>query len=120
MECLQYYSRYSQSPNSVRKQSIPEIFRRPLTPKSKAHMKDYYFYSTSGDGKFKDVREKGFCLRCYGSNHKANECKRYTKPCPTPCRNCMHLFHPTEQCKFYNQSGTSKPNSRSASLSRGK
>ena len=120
MECLQYYSRYSQSPNSVRKQSIPGIFRRPLTPKSKAHMKDFYFYNTSGDGKFKDVREKGFCLRCYGSNHRANECKRYTKPCPTPCRNCMHLFHPTEQCKFYNQSGTSKPNSRSASQTGGK
>ena len=120
LECLQYYSRYSQSPNSVRKQSIPGIFRRPLTPNSKAHLKTNYFYSTSGDGKFKDVRQKGFCLRCYGSDHKASLCKRYTRPCPTPCRNCMHLFHPTEDCKFYTQGGSSKPSSRSGSLSREK
>ena len=120
LECLQYYSRYSQSPNNVRKQPIPGIFQRPLTPNSKAHMKQNYFYSTSGDGKFKDVREKGYCLRCYGSNHKANVCKRYTRPCPTPCRNCMHLFHPTDQCKLYTQSGTSRPPSRSGSLPREK
>ena len=120
LECLQYYTRYSTSPNQIRKQSVPGIFRRPLTPKSKSHLQTTYFYSTSGDTKFKDVRTKGFCLRCYGSDHKASLCKRYTRPCPTPCRNCMHLFHPTEQCKFYNSSGSSRPSSRSGSLSREK
>ena len=120
LECLQYYTRYSTSPNQIRKQSVPGIFRRPLTPKSKSHLQTTYFYSTSGDTKFKDVRTKGFCLRCYGSDHLANACQRYTRPCPVPCRNCMHLFHPTEQCKFYNSSGKSRPSSRSGSSSREK
>ena len=44
MECLQYYSRYSKSPNEVRKKSIPSIFRRPLTPRSKEHLKKNYFF----------------------------------------------------------------------------
>ena len=56
LECLQFYSRYSTSPNEVRKQSVPGIFRRPLTPKSKQHMKKTYFFATSGDTRFKDVR----------------------------------------------------------------
>ena len=120
LESLQYYSRFSTSPNHVRKQSVPGIFRRALTPKSKAHLKETYFYTTSGDTKFKDVREKGFCLRCYGSNHRASLCRLYTSPTPTPCRNCMHLFHPTEQCKFYNPGGISRPSSRSGSLPREK
>jgi hypothetical protein len=120
LECLQYYSRYSTSPNEVRKQSVPGIFRRPLTPKSKEHMKKTYFYATSGDTRFKDVRQKGYCLRCYGSNHRANLCKVYTRPTPTPCRQCMHLFHPTELCKFYHEGGTSRPASGSRSSSQGK
>jgi hypothetical protein len=91
LECLQYYSRYSTSPNPVRKQFVPGIFRRALTPKSKEHLKTTYFYSTSGDTKFKDVREKGHCLRCYGSDHRASTCQVYTRPTPTPCRHCMHL-----------------------------
>ena len=104
----------------VRKQSVPGIFCRPLTPRSKSHLKKTYFYSTSGDSKFKDVREKGFCLRCYGNNHRASACKTYTSPTPTPCRNCMHLFHPTEKCKFYNAEGKSRPSSRPRSSSREK
>ena len=113
MECLQYYSRYSKSPNEVRKKSIPSIFRRPLTPRSKEHLKKNYFFTTSGDTKFQDVRQKGFCLRCYGSNHKANSCRIYPSPTPTPCRNCMHLFHETAKCKFFDANGKSKPPSRS-------
>ena len=120
LESLQFYSRYSTSPNMVRKKSVPGIFRRALTPRSKAHLKTTYFYSTSGDTKFKDVREKGFCLRCYGSNHRASSCKLYTSPTPTPCRNCMHLFHPTDKCKFYTSGGNSRPSSRPRSLSREK
>ena len=112
MDCLQYYSRHSTSPNVVRKQSIPGIFRRSLTPKSKDHLQQTYFYNTSGDSKFSDVRKKGNCLRCYGSNHKANSCKIYTRPTPTPCCHCMHLFHDTKQCKFFDQSGKSRPPSR--------
>ncbi len=115
MECLQYYSRYSKSPNEVRKKSIPSIFRRPLTPRSKEHLKKNYFFTTSGDKKFQDVRQKGFCLRCYGSNHKANSCRIYPSPTPTPCRNCMHLFHETAKCKFFDTNGKSRPSSRSKS-----
>ena len=115
LECLQFYSRYSTSPNQVRKQSVPGIFRRSLTPRSKEHLKQTYFFQTSGDNRFKDVRQKGFCLRCYGSNHRANSCKTYTSPTPTPCRHCMHLFHDTSKCKFYDASGKSRPPSRSKS-----
>ena len=100
MDCLQYYSRYSQSPNPVRKQSMPSIFRRPLTPRSQEHLKKTYFFETSGAKRFSDVREKGFCLRCYGSNHRANSCKIYTRPTPAPCKFCFHLFHAPEECKF--------------------
>ena len=112
MDCLQYYSQHSTSPNVVRKQSIPGIFRRSLTPKSKDHLQQTYFYNTSGDNKFSDVRKKGNCLRCYGSKHKANSCKIYARPTPTPCRHCMHLFHDTKQCKFFDQNGKSRPPSR--------
>ena len=115
MDCLQYYSRHSTSPNIVRKQSIPGIFKRTLTPNSKEHLKQTYFYATSGDNKFSDVRKKGYCLRCYGSNHLANSCKVYTSPTPTPCRHCMHLFHDTKKCRFFDQSGKSRPPSRSKS-----
>jgi hypothetical protein len=120
IECLQYYSRYSTSPNAVRKQSVPGIFRRALTPKSKLHLKESYFYSTSGEQKFADVRTKGNCLRCYGSDHRASACKVYTMPTPTPCRACMHLYHPTGMCKFYDASGGSRPPSTTRSASKGK
>jgi len=120
LECLQFYSRYSKSPNDVRKQSVPGIFRRPLTPKSKEHLKKTYFFATSGETRFKDVRTKGFCLRCYGNNHLASDCKIYTRPTPTPCRQCMHLFHPTNECRYYNTNGTSRPPSKDRSSSRGK
>ena len=120
LECLQYYSRYSTSSNEQRKQSIPTIFRRALTPKTKAHLQTTYFFSTSGDSRFKDVRTKKNCLRCYGSTHKAADCKTYTDPCPWPCRKCLHLFHPTDKCKFFDSQGKSKPPSRSNSLSRQK
>ena len=109
MDCLQYYSRYSQSPNPVRKQSMPSIFRRPLTPRSQEHLKKTYFFETSGAKRFSDVREKGFCLRCYGSNHRANSCKIYTRPTPAPCKFCFHLFHAPEECKFYNSEGKTRP-----------
>ena len=77
MDCLQYYSRHSTSPNLVRKQSIPGIFKRSLTPKSKEHLKQTYFYSTSGDSKFSDVRKKGYCLRCYGSITFISSCNPF-------------------------------------------
>ena len=109
LDCLQYYSRYSQSPNEVRKQSIPSIFRRPLTPRSHDHLKKNYFMSTSGDKRFSDVRTKGFCLRCYGSTHRAASCKIYTRPTPTPCKYCFHLFHSPDECKFYTSDGKSRP-----------
>jgi hypothetical protein len=109
MDCLQYYSRYSQSPNPVRKQSMPSIFRRPLTPRSQEHLKKTYFFETSGAKRFKDVREKGFCLRCYGRDHRANACKIYTRPTPAPCKFCFHLFHSPEECRFYTSEGKTRP-----------
>ena len=109
LDCLQYYSRYSQSPNEVRKKSIPSIFRRPFTPRSHEHLKKNYFMNTTGDKRFSDVRTKGFCLRCYGSNHKAASCKTYTRPTPTPCKYCFHLFHSPDECKFYTSDGKSRP-----------
>ena len=118
VQCLQFSSHYSASQTPARKQSIPSMFRRTLTPRSAAHLRSTYFYSTTGDERFKDVRVKGFCLRCYGNNHKASSCWLYTQPTPTPCRNCFHLFHPTKECRYYDQNGKSRPSSRSASGSR--
>ena len=109
LECLQFYSRYSQSPNEVRKKSILSIFRRTLTPRSHEHLKKNYFMSTTGDSKFKDVRTSGRCLRCYGNNHKAASCKTYTRPTPTPYKYCFHLFHNPDECKFYTSDGKSRP-----------
>ena len=120
IESLQYYSRYSTSPQAVRKQSIPGIFRRSLTPKSKMHLKESYFYPTSGDQKFANVRTTGKCLRCYGSDHKAAACRVYTMPTPTPCRACMHLYHPTEKCKLYDACGNSRPTSPARIASKAK
>ena len=91
------------------------MFCRALSPRSAAHLRTTYFYSTSGDKRFADVRAKGFCLRCYGSNHKASSCRLYTQPTLTPCRYCFHLFHPTKACKFYDQNGKSRASSRSSS-----
>ena len=101
IDALQYYSRYSQSPNEIRMKSIPSIFRRPFTPRSHEHVKKNYFMNTTGDARFKDVRTLGHCLRYYGANHKANSCRTYTRPTPTPCKFCFHLFHDSEECKYY-------------------
>ena len=109
MDCLQYYSYYSQSPNPVRKQSMPSIFRRPLTPRSQDHLKKTYFFDTSGSKRFQDVRKNGNCLRCFGSDHRANACKIYTRPTPTPCKFCFHLFHSSDDCIFFTKEGKSRP-----------
>ena len=109
MDCLQYYSYYSQSPNPVRKQSMPSIFRRPLTPRSQDHLKKTYFFDTSGSKRFQDVRKNGNCLRCFGSDHRANACKIYTRPTPAPCKFCFHLFHSSDECIFFTKEGKTRP-----------
>ena len=58
--------------------------------------------------KFKDVREKGRCLRCYGE-HRANQCTRFQLRTPTPCRYCRYLYHPTEMCNKYTDKGQTRP-----------
>ena len=108
LETLQYYSILSKSPNIKRKASMPTIFRRPMTPNTYSHLKTNYFFKTSGGNRFKDVRTRGLCLRCYGT-HRASVCPKYTSPTPVPCRNCHFLFHATEQCCFYDQQGKSRP-----------
>ena len=118
LECLQFSSHYSASQTPARKQSIPTMFRRALTPRTTDTLRQSYFYSSSGEGRFKDVWLKGYYLRCYGSNHKASSCRVYTQPTPTPCRVCFHLFHPTKECRYYDQNGKSRSSSRSASGSR--
>ena len=85
-------------------------------PPSHDHLKKNYFISTTGDSKFKDVRTSGRCLRCYGNNHKAASCKTYTRPTPTPCKYCFHLFHNPDECKFYTSDGKSRPPSANRAL----
>ena len=117
LEAVQFYSHWATSPNPVRKVPMPTIFRRPFTPNTAAHMKNTYFMPTSGAERFKDVRSLGNCLRCFGANHRANVCQTYTKPAPSPCKFCFHLFHDSSVCKYYNTDGTQRTD-RSPSVKR--
>ena len=112
IDALQYYSIHSKSPAPRRKQSMPSIFKRPLTPKTFEHLKSNYFFKTSG-GRFKDVRQDGRCLRCFSKTHRAAACPTYTKPTPSPCKFCWHLFHQSDNCIFYDKEGKSRPSSAS-------
>ena len=108
LDTLAYYSIHSKSPNVKRKSSLPTIFRRPLTPNTYNHLKNTYFYNTSGAERFKDVFTRKKCLRCYG-DHRASNCTKFTSPTPVPCRLCVHLFHDTQKCPYFNKFGKSRP-----------
>ena len=108
IETLAHYSLQTKSPNFRRRQSIPSLFKRPLTPKTYAHLRKTYFYKTSNPERFKDVFKEGRCLRCFSSSHKASSCSKYTSPTPNPCRFCSFLYHPTDQCIFYDRNGKSR------------
>lgn len=112
IDALQYYSIHSKSPAPRRKQSMPSIFKRPLTPNTFEHLKSNYFFKTSG-GRFKDVRQDGRCLRCFSKTHRAAACPTYTKPTPIPCKYCWHLFHQSDNCIFYDKEGKTRPSSAS-------
>ena len=109
LDTLAFYTIHSKSPNFKRKQSLPTIFRRPMTPKTYQHLKNNYFFKTSGGSRFSDVFKAGRCLRCYASGHRASACPVYTKPCGTPCRFCHFLFHESDNCKFYDRNGSTRP-----------
>ena len=95
LSSVQYPSIYSRIP--IQKiQSIPSLFRRPLTPNTDNILSQLNFMTTSSPSKFKDVRSSGKCIRCYGPKHWASYCPRFTSPCAKPCRFCKHLYHPTK------------------------
>ena len=108
LDTLAYYSIHSKSPNFKRKASLPTIFRRPLTPRTYNHLQKTYFFKTSGAERFKDVLTKKKCLRCYSSNHRASNCPMFTSPTPVPCRLCVHLFHETQKCPYFDKNGKSR------------
>jgi hypothetical protein len=114
IDTLQYYSIHNKSPVTVRKQSMPSMFRRPLTPKTYSQLKGNYFFKTNPD-RFKDVMKDSRCLRCWSKQHRASACTVYTKPTPGPCRYCHYLYHKTEDCRFYDENGKSRNPSRSKS-----
>ena len=58
--------------------------------------------------KYKDVRDRNKCLRCYG-DHRANDCDKFTVRTPTPCQFCRYLYHPTELCRNYTDKGRTRP-----------
>ena len=109
LETLSFYSIHSKSPNFKRKSSLPTIFRRPLTPRTYNHLQKTYFYNTSGADKFKNVLAEKRCLRCFSSQHRASACHKYTSPTPVPCRFCVHLFHDTQKCLYYDKNGKTRP-----------
>ena len=113
LDVLQYYSIQSKSPNTNRKKSMSSVFRRPLTPKSYSELKGSYFFKTNPE-RFKTVMKDGRCLRCWSPSHRAAACPVYTTPTPSPCRFCHYLFHSSDQCRFYDEKGKSKPPSRSS------
>ena len=108
LDPLAFYSIHSKSPNFKKKASLPTIFRRPLTPNTYNYLKKTYFYKTSGAERFKDVLTKKKCLRCYSSNHRASNCTVFTSPTPVPCRLCVHLFHETQKCPYFDKNGKSR------------
>jgi hypothetical protein len=114
IDTLQYYTIHSKSPATIRKQSMPSMFRRPLTPKTYSQLKGNYFFSTKPD-RFKDVMKDGRCLRCWSKQHRAAACPVYTKPTPGPCRYCHFLYHEASECRFYDENGKSRNPSRSKS-----
>ena len=113
LDVLQYYSIQSKSPNTNRKKSMSSVFQRPLTPKSYSELKGSYFFKTNPE-RFKTVMKDGRCLRCWSLSHRAAACPVYTTPTPSPCRFCHYLFHSSDQCRFYDEKGKSKPPSRSS------
>ena len=113
VDALQYHTIFSESPGPRRKTSMPSMFRRALTPKTMEHLKGTYFHKTNAN-KFSDVRTSNRCLRCYSSRHLASTCPRFTRPCVNPCRLCWYLFHPSQDCPYFD----SKGNSRSSSAQR--
>ena len=111
LDVLQYYSIHSKSPKTDRKKSMSSVFRRPMTPKTYGVLKDSFFFKTNPE-RFKNVMKDGRCLRCWSTSHRAAACPIYTSPTPSPCKFCHFLFHPSDQCRFYDDKGKSKPPSR--------
>ena len=112
LDVLQYSSIHSRT--KQKKKPMSTIFRRPLTPKTYAVLKGSYFFNTN-PARFKTVMRDGRCLRCWSSSHRAAACPAYTRPTPTPCKFCHHLFHPSHLCLFYNAHGKPQPASRATS-----
>jgi hypothetical protein len=108
IEAMQFHSIHS-SENDRRKKSMAGVFRRPLTPNTYQHLKNNFFMKTANPERFKDVFSSKRCLRCYGLNHLASTCRRFTQPWPEPCRNCHFLYHDTTLCPFYDKFGKSRP-----------
>ena len=111
LDVLQYYSIHAKSPKTDRKKSMSSVFRRPLTPKTYGELKGSFFFKTNPE-RFKNVMKEGRCLRCWSTSHRAAACSVYTTPTPSPCRFCQYLFHSSDQCRFYDDKGKSKPPSR--------
>ena len=105
IKTLKFQSYMSNSPTR-RQASVPTVFKRRLTPNTRAHMNKSYFAPTSGQ-KYQDVWKSGRCIRCYSSEHRAVMCPKYTQPCPELCRFCQFLYH--SNCKQYDQYGKSRP-----------
>ena len=114
LRSVQYPSIHSKN-TTQRKQSLPTLFSRPLTPNTDKVLSQVYFITTSSPHKFKDVHAKGKCIRCYGPSHWAASCPRFTSPCSRPCRYCKYLYHPTSRCPYFETNGQSKPSSRNNS-----
>jgi hypothetical protein len=108
IEAMQFHSIHS-TENDRRKKSMAGVFRRPLTPNTYQHLKNNFFMKTANPERFKDVFASKRCLRCYGLHHLASTCRRFTQPCPEPCRNCHFLYHDTSLCPFYDKFGKSRP-----------
>ena len=58
--------------------------------------------------KYRDVREKNKCLRCYG-DHRPRNCPRFQERTPDACKYCRYLYHPTEKCPKYDDQGKTRP-----------
>ena len=108
LRAVQYHTSFSRSKNRKQKVPMRSLFRNRSDSNSSALWEQSYFLETPNSERFKDVQKTGNCLRCYSNKHKARDCRRFTKPCPSPCPACKYLYHEHRECHVYDMQGNEK------------
>ena len=103
---VQRHSSYSKSSRKNETVPIPSIYRSK-SPGTVASLKKHYFVPGPGHEVFANWKSLGNCLRCFGKHH-AKDCHVYRESCSEPCKQCVFLYHRSNQCKKYELNGAPK------------